>query len=90
METIQKRAPDLDSQGRDRNDYARCAKCGVSALDKDLSLQPRSSVLIFGAFPGMFVPMESRCSKCEKKLSDKLMKMLDNLSERGKKAKVPK
>lgn len=66
---------DLDSQGRDRKDYAHCAMCGVSALDKELSLEPRRGVLLFGAFPGMHAPMEHRCSDCEKKVCE----MVDNL-----------
>lgn len=62
------KSPDLDSQGRDRNDYARCKMCGVSELDRPLSLEPTRSVLLFGPFPRMHVPTEYRCSGCEKKV----------------------
>jgi len=71
------KTPDLDSQGRDRNDYARCKICGVSALDKDLFLEPIRSVLLFGPFPGMRVPMEHRCDDCEKKVCEGLNKTLE-------------
>lgn len=69
-------APDLDSQGRDRNDYASCKKCGASTLDVELSLEPSTSCLIFGPFPGMFVPREYRCAKCEKKVCEGVDKTL--------------
>lgn len=69
-------APDLDSQGRDRNDYARCKMCGASALDVELSLEPSRSVLLFGAFPRMHVPMEHRCAECEKKVCEGINKTL--------------
>ena len=71
------KTPDLDSKGRDRNDYARCKMCKVSSLDKELSFQPSLSVLVFGAFPSGFVPMESRCDDCEKKVSERV----NNISE---------
>jgi len=69
-------APDLDSQGRDRNDYAHCKMCGVSELDKELSLEPTRSVLLFGPFPRMRVPMEHRCVDCEKKVCEGVDKTL--------------
>jgi DNA-directed RNA polymerase subunit RPC12/RpoP len=70
--------PDLDSKGRDRNDYARCKMCGVSELDKKVELQPSRSALIFGAFPGMRVQMEYRCADCEKKVC-KSVSIIKNL-----------
>lgn len=70
-------APDLDSQGRDRNDYVRCKMCGASALDVELSLEPSRSALLFGAFPGGFIPMENRCKACEKKVCEGINKTLE-------------
>jgi hypothetical protein len=69
--------PDLDSQGRDRNDYARCKMCNASALDKEVHLEPSRSALIFGPFPGMRVPMEHRCTDCEQKVCDGINKTLE-------------
>lgn len=80
--------PDLDSQGRDRNDYAHCKMCGVSELDKRLSLEPSRSVLIFGPFPGMYVPMEHRCAKCEAKVVKDIEAMLKKESDVRPKAKT--
>jgi DNA-directed RNA polymerase subunit RPC12/RpoP len=69
-------APDLDSQGRDRNDYSRCKMCGASALDKEVLLQPSRSALLFGAFPGGRIAMEHRCAECEKKVCEGINKTL--------------
>jgi hypothetical protein len=68
--------PDLDAQGRDRNDYDRCKMCGASALDVELSFEPTRSMLVFGPFPGMHVTMESRCTDCEKKVCKDINSML--------------
>ncbi len=76
---MDKPVPDLDSKGRDRNKYARCKMCNVSALDTDLSLEPTRSVLLFGVFPNMRVPMEYRCQKCEDKVYEGVRKSLDGL-----------
>lgn len=80
-------SPDLDRQGRDRNDYARCKMCGVSALDKEVSLQPSRSALIFGSFPGMRVPMEHRCNDCEEKVCEGIDNLLNFPSLKGDKLK---
>mgnify|MGYP006872371250 CR=1 FL=1 len=76
---ITKSPPDLDSQGRDRNDYARCKRCGASALDVELSIEPTMSMLVFGPFPGMRVCTESRCEKCEKEVCKSINKMLESI-----------
>jgi len=80
-------APDLDSKGRDRNDYARCKMCNASALDKDVLLQPSRSALVFGPFPGMRVPMEHRCSDCEQKLCDDLDRALEAITREPSKSR---
>jgi DNA-directed RNA polymerase subunit RPC12/RpoP len=70
------KTPDLDSEGRDRNDYPRCKGCGASCLDVDLSLEPTMSTLVFGPFPKMHANMEYRCNKCEAKVSKTIGEML--------------
>jgi len=71
-------AQDLDSQGRNRNDYPRCKICKASSLDKNVELQPSRSGLIFGPFPGMRLSMEYRCDDCEKKVCQSLREILKN------------
>jgi hypothetical protein len=77
--------PDLDSQGRDRNDYAHCAMCGVSELDKEVSLQPSRSQLVFGGFR---VKMEHRCVDCEAKVVEGIEAMLKKEFDVRPKAKT--
>lgn len=78
-------APDLDSQGRDRNDYARCKMCGASALDKKLSLEPSRSQLLFGGFRAR---MEHRCEDCEKKVCEWVDSLLNSPSLKGGKLRA--
>lgn len=73
------KAPDLDSKGRNRNEYVRCKKCGASELDVGVCLQPTMSCLVFGSFPKMHIPMEYRCDDCEKKVTKSIKRMLRNL-----------
>jgi len=55
-----------------------CEVCGVQ--NNTVSTEPSARQLIFGSFRnerGLLVTYQDRCQKCEKKLTAKLMKMLE-------------
>ena len=54
----------------------RCPKCGKFCKDKDVSLEPTLSQLIFG---GWWDKREYRCKYCERKIAKVITKLLKDI-----------